>query len=184
MKTRKSRPVGFYLAGSWLGLMVFIGLFGWILPLPQWDEAFFDDLGVGPFSPRHLLGTTQDGYDMLAGLVNGARLSVFISFASVLIGGGIGALIGITAAYFRGKYDLIVVSIFNILLSIPNLVLSLALLSVFAYSDADNPASTNRRVDWLLDCVDAGSPNSPAAATNPVVQGLCPPRALQRCHGR
>lgn len=150
MKTRKSRPVGFYLAGSWLGLMVFIGLFGWILPLPQWDEAFFDDLGVGPFSPRHLLGTTQDGYDMLAGLVNGARLSVFISFASVLIGGGIGALIGITAAYFRGKYDLIVVSIFNILLSIPNLVLSLALLSVFAYSDADNPASTNRRVVVLI----------------------------------
>lgn len=147
---RKKRPIGFYLAGGWMSLLVFLGLFGWVLPLPKWDEASFDDLGVGPFSPRHILGTTQDGYDVLAGLVNGARLSVFISFFSVLIGGGIGAFVGITSAYFRGKYDAVVVTIFNIMLSIPNLVLSLALLSVLAYSDADNPASTTRRVVVLI----------------------------------
>ena len=149
-KKKKKKPVGFYIAGSWLGLIVLLGLFGWLLPLPNWDEAFFDDLGVGPFSPRHFLGTTQDGYDMLAGLINGARLSAFVSFFAVLIGGGIGSFIGITAAYFRGRYDTVVVTVFNVMLSIPNLVLSLALLSVLAYSDADNPASTSRRVVVLV----------------------------------
>jgi peptide/nickel transport system permease protein len=87
---------------------------------------------------------------MLSGLINGARLSVFISFVAVLVGGGIGSFIGITAAYYRGKFDAVVVTIFNIMLSIPNLVLSLALLSVLAYSDADNPASTSRRVGVLI----------------------------------
>jgi peptide/nickel transport system permease protein len=87
---------------------------------------------------------------MLSGLINGARLSVFISFVAVLVGGGIGSFIGITAAYYRGKFDAVVVTIFNIMLSIPNLVLSLALLSVLAYSDADNPSSTSRRVGVLI----------------------------------
>lgn len=147
---RRSRPIGFYLAGFWLSILILTGLFGWALPLPQWDVASYDDLGVAPFSPGHLLGTSQDGYDLLAGLVNGARLSVFISFVSVLVGGSIGSFVGITAAYFRGRYDAIVVSIFNVMLSIPNLVLSLAFLAVLAYSDASNPASTSRRIGVLI----------------------------------
>lgn len=149
-KKQRKRPIPFYLAGGWLVLLVLLSLFGWALPLPAWDESSFDYLGSGPGTPGHLLGTTQDGYDMLAGLINGARISVFVSFFAVLFGGGIGAFIGITAAYFRGKYDMIVVSIFNIMLSIPNLVLSLALLSTLAYSDPDNPAPTSRRIYVLI----------------------------------
>lgn len=147
---KKRRPVGFYLAGSWLGTIVFVGLFGALLPLRQWDLANYDYLGALPGTPGHPLGTTQDGYDMLSGLINGARISIFVSFFAVLFGGGIGALIGITSAYFRGKYDLIVVSIFNIMLSIPNLVLSLALLSTLAYSSPDKPATLQRRLIILI----------------------------------
>ena len=149
-KKKRKRPVGFYVAGSWLGLIVFLGLFGWLLPLKPWDESSYEYLGAAPGTPGHFLGTTQDGYDMLSGLVNGARISVFVSFFAVLFGGGIGAFIGITAAYFRGKYDLVVVSIFNIMLSIPNLVLSLALLSTLAYSSPDNPATLERRLFVLI----------------------------------
>ncbi|MFM9083328.1 MAG: ABC transporter permease [Actinomycetota bacterium] len=149
-KKKRRRPIPFYLAGGWLVLLVLLGLFGWALPLPKWDESDFDYLGSAPFSPGHPLGTTQDGYDMLSGLVNGARISIFVSFFAVLFGGGIGAFIGITAAYFRGKYDLVVTAIFNVMLSIPNLVLSLALLSTLAYSDPDNPAPVSRRVYVLI----------------------------------
>jgi peptide/nickel transport system permease protein len=147
---KRKRPLGFYFAGFWMGLLVFLGLFGWLLPLRQWDESDYENLGVGLGTPGHILGTTQDGYDMLSGLVNGARISVFVSFFAVLFGGGIGSFIGITAAYFRGKFDVAVVSMFNVMLSIPNLVLSLALLSTLAYSDADNPASTTRRIYVLI----------------------------------
>lgn len=149
-KKKRKRPIAFYLAGFWMGLLVFLGLFGWVLPLRQWDDSDFDYLGAGLGTPGHILGTTQDGYDMLSGLVNGARISIFVSFFAVLFGGGIGAFVGITAAYFRGKYDLIVVSIFNVMLSIPNLVLSLALLSTLAYSSPDNPAPTSRRIYVLI----------------------------------
>ena len=149
-KKRQRKTFGFYLASAWLGLLVLAAIFGPLMPLPKWDEASFDYLGSAPFTPGHLLGTTQDGFDMLSGLVNGARLSIMISFFAVLIGGGIGSLIGITSAYFRGKFDTVVVTIFNILLSIPNLVLSLALLSVLAYSDADHPTTTTRRVLVLI----------------------------------
>jgi peptide/nickel transport system permease protein len=133
-----------------MGLLVFLGLFGWLLPLKPWDESDYDYLGMGLGTPGHPLGTTQDGYDMLSGLVNGARISIFVSFFAVLFGGGIGSLVGITAAYFRGRYDMIVVAIFNILLSIPNLVMSLALLSTLAYSSPDQPASTSRRIYVLI----------------------------------
>ena len=149
-KKRQRKTIGFYLASGWLGLLVLVTFLGWLLPLPRWDESSVDYLGSGPGTPGHFLGTTMDGYDMLSGLINGARLSILISFFAVTVGGGIGSFVGITSAYFRGKYDMVVTTIFNIMLSIPNLVLSLALLSVLAYSDPDNPASTTRRVVVLI----------------------------------
>lgn len=149
-KKRQRKTIGFYLASLWIGFIVFLAFFGWALPGPQWDESFFDSLGVAPFHPSHILGTTNDGYDMWAALVNGAKVSVLVSLSAVVIGGSIGSFIGITAAYFRGRYDLVVTMIFNIMLSIPNLVLSLALLSVLAYSDENNPASMTRRVFVLI----------------------------------
>jgi peptide/nickel transport system permease protein len=92
----------------------------------------------------------MDGYDLLSGLVNGARISVFVSIISVGIGGGIGAVIGISSAYFRGRYDAFVVLLFNVMLSIPNLVLSLALISTFASDTQEEVAGTGRRVAILI----------------------------------
>ena len=150
VKRKRKRPLGFYFAATWIALIIFLAVFGWILPAPSWDTSFYDSLGVHPFHHSHILGTTLDGYDMFAGLVNGARLSVFVSLVSVTIGGAIGTFIGVTSAYFRGKIDMIVTMAFNVMLSIPNLVLSLALLSVLAYSDENHPATMSRRVGVLM----------------------------------
>jgi len=150
IKKRRRRPFGFYIAGTWVAFVVLVAIFGHWWPTPKWDDSFYDSLGVGPFHRSHILGTTQDGYDMFSGLINGTRISIFVSFFSVLVGGSIGSAIGITSAYFRGRVDKVIVFAFNVLLSIPNLVLSLALLSVLAYSDENNPASTPRRVMVLL----------------------------------
>lgn len=150
VKRKRKRPIPFYFAGGWIALILFLAIFGWVLPAPSWDESFYDSLGVGPFNKSHILGTTLDGYDMFAGLVNGARLSVFVSLVAVAVGGAIGTFIGVTSAYFRGKVDIFVTMMFNVMLSIPNLVLSLALLSVLAYSDENNPASMSRRVGVLM----------------------------------
>jgi peptide/nickel transport system permease protein len=151
VKVKKQRKtIGFYASSAWIAIVLFLAFFGWTLPTPQWDEASYENLGVPPFHPSHILGTTQDGYDIMASIVNGAKISIIVSLVAVLVGGGIGSFIGITAAYFRGKYDFAVTMIFNIMLSIPNLVLSLALLSVLAYSDENNPATMTRRVVVLI----------------------------------
>jgi peptide/nickel transport system permease protein len=148
--TKNKKPIGFYLSSTWIGTVVFLAAFGWVLPTRPWDSADYDALGVKPFSSNHPLGTTGDGYDMLSGLVNGAKISIFVALVGVIIGGSIGTFIGVTSAYYRGTYDRIVTMIFNVMLSIPNLVLSLALLSVLAYSDENNPTTTSRRVGVLM----------------------------------
>lgn len=151
IKAGRKRPIGFYIASTWLGFIVFLAIFGSFLPLPIWNESQYDYLGVGPFSaPGHLLGTTNDGYDMLSGLVNGARISIFVSVVSVTLGGLIGGVIGISSAYYRGKLDAVVQMVFNIMLSIPNLVLSLALISSFAADTDEQTASVARRMSVLI----------------------------------
>lgn len=149
-KSTRRRPFGYYASAFWLLLIVFFAIFNPLLGGPKWDFPWENSIGVRPFSSGHIFGTTQSGFDVLAGIRNGARLSVFVAVVTVGIGGTIGTLVGVTSAYYRGTYDKIVNIVFNILLSIPNLVLSLALISVLASGTTTSPASDNRRVVVLL----------------------------------
>ena len=132
---------------GWLGFVLLLAIFGPLLPLKPWEYVYENSLGVVPFSKGHLLGTDTNGYDLLSSVVNGARLSLFISITAVGIGGLIGASVGIASAYIRGKFDTVVVTLFNVALSVPNLVLALALVSVLATNiDVNSPVPTWRRV--------------------------------------
>ncbi|MEY2886099.1 MAG: hypothetical protein RJB40_954 [Actinomycetota bacterium] len=145
------KSFAFRLTVAWFALIIFFAVFGPLLPLPNWQEVFDDALSVTPFKQGHLLGTDSNGYDMLSGIVYGARISLFISFTAVFLGGVIGSAIGISAAYVRGKYDYVVSTLFNVVLSVPNLVLSLALIAVLATSvDPNVPTSTGRRITVLV----------------------------------
>jgi len=140
-----------WFAIGWLGLMLFFALFGWLLPFKPWAFVFEDDLEVGLFSSGHILGTDSNGYDMLASVVAGTRMSIFIAIASVGLGGLIGSVLGIFSAYLRGKVDTVMVTIFNVGLSVPNLVLALALVSVLATNvDINQAVPTWRRVMVLV----------------------------------
>jgi peptide/nickel transport system permease protein len=135
----------------WVALVFFFVLTGSFLPLPDPTEFDPDASGVGLFSSGHLLGTDINGYDLLSNVVNGARISILIALISVGIGGLIGSAIGIGSAYVRGKLDIAVNLFFNILLSIPNLVLGLALVAILATSvDPSIPIDPNRRVFIII----------------------------------
>ena len=145
------KSFAFRLTVAWFALIIFFAVFGPLLPLPNWQEVFDDALSVTPLKQGHLLGTDSNGYDMLSGIVYGARISLFISFTAVFLGGVIGSAIGISAAYVRGKYDYVVSTLFNVVLSVPNLVLSLALIAVLATNvDPNVPTSTGRRITVLV----------------------------------
>jgi len=98
--------------------------------------------GAGTPHGCHMLGTTPDGYDILSLLANGARISMFVAVFSVGIGGALGGVIGIFAAFRKGFVDRIVVLIFNVILSIPLLVLALAFMAVLAPDAADGGRSS------------------------------------------
>lgn len=136
-----------WFAIGWLGFVIFLAIFGSFLPIRTWEYVYEDSLGVVPFSRGHLFGTDTNGYDLLSSVVHGARLSLFISVTAVGIGGFIGSVLGITAAYVRGKFDTVMVTLFNVALSVPNLVLALALVSVLATNiDVNEPVPTWRRI--------------------------------------
>jgi len=139
------------MCAGWMSLMVLLAIVGPFLPLPDPREADFEASAVGPFSPGHLLGTDSNGYDLLSNVVNGARTSLLIAFVSVVVGGALGAAIGIVSAYRRGRLDAVVNLFFNIVLSIPNLVLGLALVAILATSsDPSVVISPLRRVIVIM----------------------------------
>ena len=141
------KPLGFKLASLWLFCVLFLTITFDSFPIEQWDRISDLSQGDGPFKvPGHILGTSYDGLDMFTALMHGARMSTFIAIFSVIVGGGIGSILGITAAYYRGTYDKIMSSTFNMMLAIPNLVMSLALISVLANGNNNHPATNTRRL--------------------------------------
>ena len=141
------KPLGFKLASLWLFALAFTTATYDLFPYVQWDRVSDFSQGDGPFKVSgHILGTSFDGLDMFTALMHGARISTFVALVSVVLGGGIGSFLGITAAYYRGRYDKIMSSAFNMMLAIPNLVMSLALISVLANGDNNEPASDGRRM--------------------------------------
>lgn len=151
MADRSRRRIAERLSYGWLGLVVVLAVVGPWLPLDAWNTVYDDALGVGPFSGRHILGTDSNGYDLLLGVVNGARLSILVAVVAVGLGGVIGSALGIIAAYARGRTDSVITTFFNVILSVPNLVLALALVAVFATNiDVSDAVPTWRRVLVLI----------------------------------
>jgi peptide/nickel transport system permease protein len=80
----------------------------------------------GP-SAAHWLGTTQSGQDILAQLINGARISLFVGFVAGLIATVLSLFIGVLGGYLGGVADEILSVFTNIFLVIPALPLVIIL---------------------------------------------------------
>ena len=85
----------------------------------------------------HPLGFDRNGNDMLVNLALGARNSLLVSVGAVTFGLVIGGGLGLIAGYFTGGVDGVVTTVFNILLAIPQFVLALSLVTVFATTVID-----------------------------------------------
>ena len=93
--------------------------------LTPYDPDLMDrELLVQPPSAAHPFGTDNGGRDMMSRIIIGARISVYVGFMSVFIATIIAAPIGVTSAYFGGKYDLVVQRIVDVLMAFPGLILA------------------------------------------------------------
>ena len=78
--------------------------------------------------PPYRLGTDFLGRDQLSRLIYGARVSLSVGFISVAVSGTLGVLVGLSAGYFGGRVDSILMRIVDIQMAFPTLLLALVIL--------------------------------------------------------
>jgi peptide/nickel transport system permease protein len=120
-----------------------LGLLGAVIVCTLLGTAVFADViapyGYAQTSPahrfrassiEHWLGTDQLGRDLLSRIIYGARVSLTVSLGATAIGVCLATLIGVTSAFFGGRYDLSVQRFVDAWESIPNLLLLLTIMSL------------------------------------------------------
>ena len=95
-------------------------------------DPTFQDLKnrFAPMSTRHLLGTDNLGRDTFTRMVYGARISLFVSFSSVIIGSLIGVILGVSAGYIGEWVDTIISRFIDVLLAFPGLLLAIMVVAI------------------------------------------------------
>lgn len=88
------------------------------------------DHRLEPPSRDHLLGLDELGRDVLARLIFGARISVGVGLAVVLLAGSFGSLVGAISGYFGGVTDRLVMRTADVFMAFPGILLAIALVAV------------------------------------------------------
>jgi peptide/nickel transport system permease protein len=120
---------------AWLGVAVTLGVLVAALAAP-WlapDDPLRADFGRGllpPGSPGHPLGTDQLGRDLLARVLYGARVALFIGLCCVLLTAVVGGLLGLLAGYFEGWLGTVLMRVADVQLSFPFILLALTINAI------------------------------------------------------
>jgi peptide/nickel transport system permease protein len=103
-----------------------------IAPHNPFDLATLDllDANIAPIwnpngDARFLLGTDDQGRDMLSAILYGSRISLLVGFASVLFSLVIGVSLGLISGYVGGRVDSIIMRIADVQLSFPAILIAL-----------------------------------------------------------
>ena len=109
--------------------------------------AFFAEI-IAPFDPEvndfeamlipptwgHWLGTDEFGRDIFSRLVHGARTAMLVGFSAAFVGSTIGLVIGVTSAYFGGKFDILLQRVIDVFIAFPSIILALAVVAILGSS--------------------------------------------------
>jgi len=82
----------------------------------------------------HLLGTDQVGRDVLSRIIYGGRVSLAVGVGAVLVSATIGVALGLVAGYFGGRTDWTTMTLVNVMLTFPFVLLALAVIAVLGPS--------------------------------------------------
>ncbi|WJK35668.1 dipeptide/oligopeptide/nickel ABC transporter permease/ATP-binding protein [Solwaraspora sp. WMMA2065] len=122
-------PVRTALVGLPLAGFAIVGL---LAPVLAPADPAANDLSASllPPSAAHLLGTDQLGRDQLSRLLHGARISLAVTAAVLLVSVTIGVLAGAVAGYLGGWVDRIVARVIDMAVSLPGMLVALAVIGI------------------------------------------------------
>ena len=120
-------------------LVLVCAIFGpWIVPFDPAEQDIMQrmlpPLAHADSGEFHLLGTDALGRDLLSRLIIGARVSLLVGVASVLISGLVGVVLGLLAGYDDRHTGRFLMGLADVQLAVPFLVLALAVVAVLGPS--------------------------------------------------
>jgi len=119
------------------GALVVLALVAVAVLAPQLAPHGPKETAFAPYlapSAEFPMGTDQVGRDVLSRVIWGARLSLYVGLASVVVGITLGALWGVATAYFGGISDLGSQRVVDSLMALPPIILALALMAALGQS--------------------------------------------------
>ena len=109
----------------------------WISPQNPYDLAQLDIMdgrmppgSVGGEGVKFLLGSDDQGRDMLSAIIYGLRISLLVGAGSAFIAGVIGSSLGLVAAYAGGRVESVIMRLVDLQLSFPSILVALMILAV------------------------------------------------------
>ena len=120
-------------AAAWTLLVMLSALFApWIAAQNPFDpaelnllDAFTPPAWMEQGSSSFLLGTDDQGRDLLSAILYGSRVSLLVGFASVLFAMAVGVAAGLISGYFGGALDAVIMRIADVQISFPAILIAL-----------------------------------------------------------
>jgi peptide/nickel transport system permease protein len=110
----------------------------WIAPEDPIRQSLRGRLSAPTFSgadgKAHLLGTDHLGRDVFSRVVYGARVSLLVGFAAVIVGGLVGATLGLLAGFRGGWTDSLIMTLADAQLAFPFILLAIGIIAVLGPS--------------------------------------------------
>ncbi len=118
---------------SFIIFLIFIALFADVIAPYGMREQELSNALQFP-NADHWLGTDDLGRDVLSRIIYGTRVSLTVGASAVAMSLVIGAVLGILAGYYQGWLDTLIMRACDVLLSIPSILLAIAIVASFGSS--------------------------------------------------
>jgi len=127
-RTRRRWEVSVILSATWLAALALAAIFADVLPLydPRDTKA-----GIPDSIPtmHNLLGTDHLGRDLLTRTIYGARISIVVGLAAVVLSSVVGGTLGLVAGYFKRHVESTTLFAADVLMAFPTLLLAASIVA-------------------------------------------------------